>query len=185
MSLPASEPVNPYASPQIDGGYSPRQQLGFDGLWRHGDVLVMHKQAPLPPICVKSGQPATEWLRRDLQWYPWWVVWTTFVALPVYIILVLVLSQKATVMIGLTREWGNRRRIRMLVTAGIVAAGIAIAVVGFFAASGDGDRYELAFVLIPIGLLAGLVGGTAFGQYACRLVWPKRISGQFIWLHGV
>jgi hypothetical protein len=182
MSEPPKEPVNPYASPQIDGGYSPRQQNGFDGLWRDGDVLVMHKDALLPPICVKSGLPATEWLQRDLLWQPPWVVWTIVFFLPVYIFLSVFLSRKATIVIGLSRKWGNLRRLRMLMTAGIAVLGFAVGVGGLYlAAQGN----EIAVLLVPIGLVGGLIVGTAYGQYACRLVWPKKISSQFVWLRGV
>ena len=184
MATPASEPVNPYAAPQIEGGYFPAQQTGFDGLWRDGDILVMHKQAPLPPICVKSGQPATDWLQRDLQWHPPWVTWLILFAVPAYVVLALILTRKATVIIGLSREWRNRRLIRMLITAGIVSVGLAVAVGGFSLAT-QREEFRIAFLFVPIGLIGGLIAGTAYGQHACRLVWPKRINGQFIWLRGV
>ncbi len=184
MTTANSEHLNPYAAPQLEGGYAPTWETGLDGLWRDGEVLVMHKESPLPPICVKSGQPATDWLQRDLIWHPRWITWTIFAAFPVYIVLALLLTRKASIMVGLSRQWVIRRRIRMLVTAGIIAGGMALAVGGFLLAD-HGMGYEIAILLVPTGVLGGLIGGTAYGQYACRLVWPQRMSNQFIWLKGV
>ena len=59
---PFADPQNPYAAPQLGGYYQPVPQPGnlppFAGLWRQGNVLVMHKSAPLPEICLKSNLPA-------------------------------------------------------------------------------------------------------------------------------
>ena len=52
---------NPYAAPQSMGGDGPRLPLegSSGGLWRSGPLLVMHRDARLPPFCIKTNQPAT------------------------------------------------------------------------------------------------------------------------------
>src|SRR3954469_15539204 len=43
---PAAD-MNPYASPQIGGGYMPLpQQSGMQGVWRGGKQLALHKNGP-------------------------------------------------------------------------------------------------------------------------------------------
>ena len=184
MSNPASEPLNPYAAPQIAGGYAPVPfESGFDGLWRQGNVLVMHKQAPLPPICLKSGQPATQWLRRKLIWHPPWVALTVLIAIPVYIVVALILTKRATIVIGLTEEWAARRWRRILIAVGLFVTGVAMVVAAFWLGSQGGES-EVWFVLLPPGIVCALAAA-AYGQYACRLVWPQRITDQYVWLKGV
>src|SRR5690349_19000028 len=97
--------INPYAAPQVVNAEvvpGPTPVQGFPGLWRQGNVLVMHKQAPLPPICLKSGLPATQWLRRNLQWHEPWLALTILAGVLVYVIIALIMTKRATILIGLT-----------------------------------------------------------------------------------
>jgi hypothetical protein len=52
--------INPYAPPSIpDPLLKPDPGIG---VWRDGSLLVVHRDAMLPPICVKTGLPAAEWI---------------------------------------------------------------------------------------------------------------------------
>ena len=178
--------VNPYAAPQFAGEYSPQippKPGAFPGLWRQGNVLVMHKQAPLPPICLKSGLPATKWLRRNLQWHEPWLAITILAGVLVYVIIALIMTKRATLMIGLTDEWAARRRTRMMIALGIVLASFAIGAAGFVLGN-RGWGNEGWFSLIAMGVFT-LLGGAIYGQFACRLIWPQRITDQYVWLKGV
>src|SRR6266567_9137820 len=54
--------------------YTPTAQHGGGGVWNYGGVLVMHKQAQLPPQCIKCCAPADgPPLKRKLTWHPGWV----------------------------------------------------------------------------------------------------------------
>src|SRR5258706_2992849 len=44
---PGAQPLN-YLTPGAPAG----------GIWTYGNILVMHRQAQLPPNCIKSGAPA-------------------------------------------------------------------------------------------------------------------------------
>src|SRR5687768_6974211 len=68
----ADQAPNPYAAPQQPDLYSqsvPNKISPYAGLWREGNVMVMHKLAPLPDICLKSNQPAVGRLKRKLSWH--------------------------------------------------------------------------------------------------------------------
>lgn len=66
----AAQP-NPYAAPREPTEFDPQVLAAapFAGLWRQGNLLVMHKAAPFPNICLKSNLPATHRLTRNLSWH--------------------------------------------------------------------------------------------------------------------
>lgn len=63
------EELNPYASPRgiIDGV---SVEFGV-GVWRDGELLVIHPKATLPPFCIKTGEPTRHHIDVTLDWtYP-------------------------------------------------------------------------------------------------------------------
>jgi hypothetical protein len=59
--------INPYASPAGPGGYGLDQDPGV-GAWSCDRLLVIHRDAVLPPVCLETGQPATHWRRYGVDW---------------------------------------------------------------------------------------------------------------------
>jgi hypothetical protein len=59
--LPKRSPgeINPYASPQVPDARIAYADAGI-GVWRDGELTVMHELAVLPPFCVKTGQPTSK-----------------------------------------------------------------------------------------------------------------------------
>jgi len=180
----ADQPVNPYAAPQQTGYYPqvPPKLSPYAGLWRDGNVLVMHKLAPLPDICVLSNEPTVTRISRKLQWHHPMLALTILIGVPVYIILALIMTKRATIQLPLTQDWIARRQRRMifawsagLLSLGLIVGGIALA------ANLEDPGYLLLMVLGIIGGLAALIGG----QAAIGLVSPKRMTDDYIWLKGV
>ena len=92
-SWPSAEPINPYAAPAAAApGVLPHQQPAFAGLWRQSNVLVMHKNAPLPPICLMSNEPSTQWLKRKLRWHQPWLFLLVLVNLLIYAIVASIMA---------------------------------------------------------------------------------------------
>jgi hypothetical protein len=180
---PFAEQVNPYAAPQV-AGYQPNMAGAganpFAGLWRQGNILVMHKLAPLPDICLKSNQPATRRLKRNLSWHHPLIFLTIFIHIFVYVIIALILRKTATIQIGLTDEWFARRRQRMLIAWGIALLSVLLFVAGLMLI----EQVEWAPVLCIISPLLA-IGAAIYGLVACRLVWPKKMTDEYIWLKGV
>ncbi|HEX5102870.1 MAG TPA: hypothetical protein VFV87_03615, partial [Pirellulaceae bacterium] len=52
--------INPYASPTVAAGYDASAGPGI-GVWRDGDMFVIHRRAALPAVCIETGQPAEAW----------------------------------------------------------------------------------------------------------------------------
>jgi hypothetical protein len=56
--------INPYAPPSVlDPLVKPDPGVG---VWRDGSAFVTHRDAILPPICIKTGGPAAEWVDLKL-----------------------------------------------------------------------------------------------------------------------
>lgn len=150
------------------------------GLWRKGNLLVMHKSAQLPDVCVKSGEPAVRRLKRNLQWYHPAINFTLLLALLLYIILVAVLSQRATIYIGLSEKWFQKRRLAIILGWLFGLGGTAM----FFGSFALVETVDWWGVITLLGLAAFLFG-LIYGQYGSRMVHPKKIDEQYIWLKGV
>jgi hypothetical protein len=180
---PFAEPVNPYAAPREAGYFAPAQPgnlAPFAGLWRQDNLLVMHKLAPLPDICLKSNQPATRRLKRSLSWHHPAVYLVILLHLFLYIIVALIVRKTATIHIALTEEWFAIRRRRMLIAWGLVGASFLMFCGGIAIAEQAEWAPFLIIASIPLGL-----GAAIFGLMGCRMVWPKRITDQYVWLKGV
>jgi hypothetical protein len=176
---------NPYAAPQ-QAAYSqqaaPQKPSAYPGLWRQGNILVMHKMAPLPDICLKSNQPANRRLKRNLSWHHPAIALTILVGVLIYVILAMILTKRATIYVPLTEEWYARRQRRMLFAWGVGLVCIGLMVGGIVLAV-QTEQAEY-IILLLVGFLAGLFT-LVFGQMAVGLVAPKRMTDEYIWLKGV
>jgi hypothetical protein len=181
---PSAEPINPYAPPAVPQGY---QAAWGDldkipgGVWRQGRLLVMHKRAQLPAICVKSNQPSSQWLQRKLSWHEPWISVTILAGVLVYVILAVILTKRATIHIGLTDEWVTRRRTRMIVCWVVGLAFLALIPAAFGLAAATEQEGWLILLLVGfIGSLTALIAG----QSLVSMVTPQRITDDYVWLKG-
>jgi hypothetical protein len=174
---PFAEVVNPYEAPR-EVGYQPLSgPPAFAGLWRQGNLLVMHKQAPLPNVCLKSNQPATGRLKRSLSWHHPAIFLLVFVSPLIYIIVALIVRKTATIHIALSDEWLARRRRRMLIAWNLVVVSIVLFIGGV--ASFDNQPWGTLAMICSIVLF---LGAAIYGLISCRMVWPQRMTGDYIWL---
>ena len=63
MDSCAAAEFNPYVAPIAADSYDTTDR-GI-GVWRDRWLLVMHKDASLPAICIKTGEPADRFLPFD------------------------------------------------------------------------------------------------------------------------
>ena len=168
---------NPYATPQTGGPLPTGFQATDGGVWRDGDVLVMHKQAVLPDRCIRCNAPANgDRLRRKLSWHhPGWFL-LVIVSLWIYIIVALCIRHKATVDFGICEQHRARRRNGILAAWLVALAGIGSIVIGAMNSTLVG--------LIPLGallILASLIMGVVF----TNIVATKKIDEYYVWLRKV
>ncbi|MCO6456561.1 MAG: hypothetical protein J5I93_14785 [Pirellulaceae bacterium] len=173
---------NPYAPPQVEKPFLGQPGASHAGLWRDGRLLVMHRQAELPDRCVKSNEPAHgRRLKRNLSWHHPAVYLALLANILIYAILATVLGKRATIQIGLTQQWIVRRRWRMLIAWLLVLLCSGLFVAGIMLSDSLRENAVWPIVLGGVGVIAAAV----YGVIACRLVHPKKMSDEYIWLQGV
>ncbi|MEE2686334.1 MAG: hypothetical protein VYB09_08485 [Planctomycetota bacterium] len=181
---PAGAATFPPGPPSPLAGPPP---LMSDTLYRKGNLLAFHKYAPLPGICLKSNQPATQQLKRNLSWHPPVVYIGLLLGLIPFIILALVLSKKATIYIGLTDEWAAIRKRKIARGWGImllsIALGIGILVMGLTNLMPRSLGALACFT--GIGSLILFFIGLWYASFSANVVPPARITTDFVYLKGV
>ena len=177
---------NPYAAPNVEIAYAPAVgEEGWAGLWRSekGD-LVMHVDAKLPNICVKSGVPTAEpGISKRLTWHNPWIALAIIVNLLLYIILALVLSKRARIEIPLSPEERGKRTSRLIACWAIGLASVALLPFSFWmlAARNPNQSWIFGIVLSFVGGIGALIAG----QNTSRILRPIKITDTHVWLRGV
>lgn len=178
---------NPYAPPKAvpPPQFQPYANQGPDpmfGLWRQGNVLVMHKHAPLPDRCIKSNEPANgRTLKRSMRWHHPTIYLALLAHVFIYAILAMLMSKTAVIQIGLTEEWIARRRRTMLISWGLVLFSVVLF-------GGGVSQVDAQSGLGPILMLVSVflfLGAAIYGLIASRLVSPSKITDTHVWLKGV
>lgn len=179
---PFAEQPNPYAAPREATEVAPQllDAAPFAGLWRQGNLMVMHKHAPLPDICLKSNLPATHRLKRSLSWHHPALILLVLIGVLIYAIVALIVRKTATIQIPLTEEWFHRRRRRMIFAWSMFLSAMALIPIAAF----YGEQADWAPVAVIAAILL-MIGAAIYGLVACRLVSPNRMTDTYIWLKGV
>lgn len=90
-----NDEVNPYAAPLAQSAQI-APNVSMDGLWRDKNMLVMHKNALLPNLCVKTGVPVTEQgIKRKFSWHNPMLALLILLNVLIYLIAAIVASKKA------------------------------------------------------------------------------------------
>jgi hypothetical protein len=176
--------VNPFQSPQSDAelitaGFMGEADSG--GLWRDGNQLVIRKRTVLPSICVKSNQPGTRRLRRNLAWHSPALYLLIFIGILIYVIVAVIVTKKATIDIALTPEWWARRRKAMLVAWCLVLAGIA----GVFSPIMLDLNSDASTLVAVLAAIVVFIIGCLWGTIGARMVVATKITNTHAWIKGV
>lgn len=138
--------------------------IGGDVVQRQGDLLVVARNAALPPNCVKCGQPATgKPLKKTFYWHTGWLYLLVLLHVIIYIIVALIVRKRFDLAVPLCEEHRRRRR-RFLWTGGLLllggfAGGILL---GSLVGGDEGlGWFFLVWIVFSIaGIVFLLTGGT-------------------------
>ena len=151
--------INPYAPPRV---LDPPVKVDPGvGVWLDGELLVIHRAAVLPPVCVKSGGPATMWID-----------------LPIDLTLLSMLAQgRLTVRVPLSERGDWVRRYGLRIWLGITGIAMAALIPLYF-------LNPLVFeVLALIDILIGLIALLSALKYH-QLLACCRAQRDYLWFAG-
>ncbi len=181
-----AQPVEPAATVlpyQTPDAYQTQEALRWQasqGVWNYRGILMMRRTAQLPRCCVKCGAAAEDPpLRRTLRWIERSGSNIPFVGPLVWLLIVLVSAERATIQVWLCEKHWEWRRTHLL-GAGIVFIGGAAGFVAAWLLRKDPAGAALAFV----GVLL-TVASIIYASFAMRTVSALKIDEDFIWLAGV
>jgi hypothetical protein len=178
------QPINPYAAPSSDFSMALPQSSG--GVFRLNGKMVMHKQAILPPRCIKTGEPAETAVSKKLYWHHPAFFLVIFLHVFIYVVVALIVRKSMTFAFPLTNK--ARGKLRMRIAIGVVCLLSAFgAMIGGFALAnnqaqgGGGEVFGFAgLILFFILFITSIVF-----FYLARLVTPTKITDQFTIVKGV
>ena len=165
---------NPYAAPTAPS-YGGGVRSYFATM--HGDVLVVQKQAALPPVCMKCGTNHDIQRRSaKFQWTPMWARMMVVLCTIGGAIAMLLTTKKAQLDVPLcapcNARWGQ--------AVAALVGGIVALVLSIF---GIGQLHEVGGILFVV-VLAGFIG-LMFAFVRPRMLQVHKIDEQNVELKGV
>jgi hypothetical protein len=146
-----------------------KPKFDVEGLWRIGPDLLMRRDTKLPPLCVKTGEPAESTLLRKFFWQS--RLARTFTRFR---------FQRATVELPLSQSSLKRRSVTLWVCGAVIAMSVILGIRSFFTAFGAGVP-SMGFMLW--GVLAGVAFFIANSHYS--VLRPTMIDEGYVRLRGV
>jgi len=140
-------------------------------LRREGSLLVVPRDAKLPPYCVKCGQPAEKYIRKTFGWHQPWLYLLIFLGVLLYAIVATIVMKRQRVEVPLCATHRKRRTgfllAGWLLLAGFIPLGVIVGSLG----PGD-DMAGVGFLVGFVAFIASLV----FFVLGARLLVPKNID---------
>jgi hypothetical protein len=170
---------NPYAVYNTHAP-APAQQTG--GIFQKGKLLIVHKQAVLPDLCIKSNEPTSERLKRKLMWHHPAVYLVILFNLLVYVIVSLIVRKTATFNIPLAARYKAARVRWMIIAWSMAFLSIALFIVGL--ATIDSPSATALSALCLIQFPFALITSILIGIFGCRVIYAKKIDDQYAWIGG-
>ena len=178
---------NPYAAPKAEIlGKDTHFESAADA-WRDRELLVVRKGAELTDRCLKCAAPTKGYrdqFSRMLSWHkPAWAA-LILVNWLLYLIVYFIVRWQGRVTVSLCPL--HRKKRRRAITWGWLAALSGIGTI--IAAVESLDSQRISDFYFGIGMAAGFVlilGGLIGGMLGSRVLVPKRMDRNFIWLSKV
>jgi hypothetical protein len=177
-NIPQNE-QNPFAV--YSNSVPPVTTQAASGIFRNGNLLVVHKQAILPDRCVKSNEPTQERLTRKLFWHHPALYLLILLNLLIYAIVALAVRKNATFDIPLAPRYKAARIKWMVIAWSIILGSIAVLILGLATAGPGQDILPvICMIQFPIAILIGAL----IGIFGCRVIYATKIDDQYAWIAG-
>lgn len=166
---------NPYAPSAASLAGAAVTPADGGGTWRDGEVLVLSREAWLPPRCVKCNEPAEEPTKtRKVYWHSSWLYLLILLNIVIYAVVAAIVRKRAIVAPGLCTAHKKRRRLGIAIAWALLIAGVALLIMGV--ANGEAGGIAGGPLLILVAILVSMS--------TTRILRPKRIDAQYVRLKG-
>ena len=173
--------TNPYAAPTMGPAILPSHSDFSNAIFQKNGALIVHKNAQLPDRCIKSNEPTQSKLKRALYWHHPALYLLILLHILVYVVVALIVRKSAVLWIPIEDRF-KKARIRNIMIAWLLFfLGIGSLTAGLIAMDSQSPISWILILLCPVLMLTAAL----IGIYGCRIVYPKRIDGQYVWLKGV
>lgn len=154
--------------------------LGAPGVFRQGKKIVVSRNVPLPPRCVKTGEPTDQFLMREVRWHSQILYLLLLTGILPYLIVALLMQKRHRLRVPLTRERIVRRRLWLAAGWLGILGGIGLFVC---AAVFSKPNNDLGLYLVLAGLAAILLGAIVAIAVSNPLT-ATYIDNERVWLKG-
>ena len=142
----------------------------------------------LPELCMKCGEPASVYKKRNFSWYPPWVAVLLLGGLIPFAIVALILTKKSRVEVPLCEQHKNHWLIRQLIVIGSLIAVLLFGIAATIGAAilSDQTGNDVAMPIVCVGgvfLFLGWVIVAIIAQNSS--IRPREITEESITLTGV
>ena len=175
---------NPYRAPM--GQVRTPAAGSSGGIWSDGNLLVVHKQATLPPFCVKTNEPASTDIQRTFYWHSALVYLLILLNILAYIIGALLTRKSHKLAVPLSNEAATKRRNGILIGWILSLLGIGIVVFGFYMLVNSRNQ-DATVAIGAASVFAGfvtLIVGAILGSRASNILVAKKITDHASWFKG-
>lgn len=175
---------NPYQTPSVPVK-TRLPETEICGVWRDKNFLVVHKNARLPPICVKSNTPADREIDRKFYWHSPWL-YILLIQLLLYVIAALATRKRHDLKVPISAETANKRSKNKMIAWCVGGFGFLLLVGGMIVLT-DSNLSDAASLVSVVVIMAGLamcLAGALFGTIASAILTPRKMTDHATWFKG-
>jgi hypothetical protein len=169
------EDVNPSAASKHDPAFNSVLPSPGAGIWRDGELLVMHAAAVLPDRCVKCNAPAKARLKLHVSW---------MASLRLYGLSIPIVERYAAIKVGVCPHhlWQRRRRISIAWLLILLSFAAIVALLWRGDVNRDNSFGVMAYSVCMLLFIAS-------GFCAAVFQWPpvkrQKVQGDYVWMRKV
>ncbi len=153
------------------------------GAWKQGRRFVLHRDAPLPALCLATSAPTHLRVKRTFAYVPGMVALTILLSPFIWLLVRWLVQAKIALMLPLAEEFLARERRLRIVRAAFALIGTLMFAAGI---------WQLLDARLPAGGLEMIFGGVliaaatfAWSVFASTRLRVVRYEEPYIWLGGV
>ena len=143
--------------------------------FRQGASLFVPVNVPIPPICIRCGEPSTETVLKKYRWYNPWLNLLLLLGILIGAIIMSIYTKSAKVAVPLcATHWRRRKQINIIAT---------LLLIGFIPVAALGTAYQAQWATV-VGLLMAPIALILCCMSPLTFIRATRIDQEWAILKG-